>query len=227
MRIVLLGPPGAGKGSLAALIKERTGGIVHISTGDMLREEMKKNSQIGLQIKGLVEKGGLVSDEIVTKLVEYKITHDPQMAKGCLFDGFPRTTHQAQDLDRILTKVGKSLDFALFMETNLETILNRLTGRRVCRQCGALFHIKNKPPKKPGVCDVCGAELYQRSDDNEGTIRKRIQVYEISTKPIIDYYEAQGKLRRISGDKETVDVRDDLVKILNEESYQNQKSSGS
>ncbi len=226
MRIVLLGPPGAGKGSLAALIKERTG-IVHISTGDMLREEMKKSSQIGLQIKALVAKGALVSDEIVTRLVEYKVTHDPQMAKGYLFDGFPRTTQQAQDLDRILAKVGKPLDFALFMETNVEMILSRLMGRWVCRQCGALFHIKNRPPKKPGVCDVCGTELYQRSDDNKGIIRKRIQVYEISTKPIIDYYEAQGKLRRISGDKETVDVHDDLVKMINEESYQNQKSSGS
>lgn len=226
MRIVLLGPPGAGKGSLAALIKE-TMGIMSISTGDMLRQEMKKRSPLGVQIKGLVEKGVLVPDKIVTRLVEYKVTDDPQMAKGCLFDGFPRTTQQAQDLDRILAKVGKPLDFAFFMETSVEIILGRLTGRRVCRQCGALFHIKNRPPKKSGICNICGAELYQRSDDNEETIRKRIQVYEINTKPIIDYYEMQGKLRRISGDQATVDVRDDLVKMLNEESYQNQKPTGS
>ena len=224
MRIVLLGPPGAGKGSLAALVKEMTG-ILHISTGDMLREEMKKGSALGLEVKALIEKGSLVSDEIVTKIVEQKVISDPQLAKGYLLDGFPRTTQQAKDLDRMLAKLGKPLDFALCMETTLEIILTRLTGRRVCRKCGAVFHIKNVPPKKVGVCDSCEGELYQRSDDNEETIRKRIEVYETSTKPIIDYYLAQGKLKRISGDKETVDVRNDLMKMLDEDkSYQNQKS---
>ncbi|MBI3601660.1 MAG: adenylate kinase [Candidatus Omnitrophica bacterium] len=227
MRIVLLGPPGAGKGSLAGLIKDMMG-IVHISTGDMLREEMKKGTKLGLKIKGLVEKGALVPDEIVTELVEQKITRDPQLAKGYMFDGFPRTTQQAQELDRILVKVGKPLDFALYMEASLQMILTRLTGRRLCRQCGALFHLKNKPPQKVNVCDLCGGELYQRSDDNEQTIRKRMQVYETNTKLIIDYYAAQGKLRRVDGDKETIDVRDDLVTMLHEDkSYQNQRPSGS
>ncbi len=225
MRIVLLGPPGAGKGSLAAVIKEMMD-IIHISSGDILREEMKKGSKLGLEIKGLVEKGALVSDELITKLVEQKVSEDPKLSKGFALDGFPRTTHQAQELDHILAKLGKPLDFALCMDASLKVILTRLTGRRVCRNCGALFHIKTKQPKKPNLCDLCGGELYQRGDDNEDTIRKRMQVYEISTKPIIDYYAAQGKLKRINADRETEQVRSDLIKMLNEDkSYQNQKSS--
>ncbi len=224
MRCVLLGPPGAGKGSLAGIIKDMIG--VHISTGDMLREEMKKGSQLGLEIKSLIEKGALVSDEIVTKLVEQRVTNDPSLAKGYMLDGFPRTTQQAKDLDVILGKAGQPLDFVLCMEASLGLILTRLTGRRICRKCGAVFHMTNKPPKNSGVCDVCQGELYQRSDDNEETISKRMDVYETSTKPIIDYYAAQNKLIRINGDKETAELREDLIKILNEDkSYQNQKSS--
>lgn len=225
MRCVLLGPPGAGKGSLAGVLKEMKG-VVHISTGDMLRDEMKKESPLGLEIKELIQKGSLVSDEIVTRLVEQKVSTDPDLAKGYMLDGFPRTTQQAMDLDRILDKIGKPLDFVLCMEANTQLILTRLTGRRVCRKCGAVYHMTNKPPKKTDVCDACGGELYQRSDDNEVTIRKRIDVYELSTRPIIDYYERQGKLIRISGEKETEDVRVDLIKMLNEkEQHQDQKSS--
>lgn len=223
MRCVLLGPPGAGKGSLAGVVKEMMG-IMHISTGDMLRDEMKKGSPLGLEIKSLIEKGALVSDEIVTKLVESRVTTDPNLAKGFMLDGFPRTTQQAQDLDKILTKVGKPLDFVLCMDASIEVILKRLTGRRICRKCGAIFHIKSKPSKKGNACDLCEGELYQRSDDNEETIRRRMDVYETSTKPIIDYYEAQGKLIRISGEKETADVRNDLIKMLNEDN-QDQKPS--
>ena len=223
MRIVLLGPPGAGKGSLAGLIKEIMN-IAHISTGDMLREEMKKGSDLGLEIKGLIEKGALVSDEIVTRLVEQRVSGGD--VKDFMLDGFPRTVKQAEDLDTILVKAGKPLDFALNMEADIEIILMRLTGRRVCKKCGALYHLRNKPPKSPGVCDVCGGVLYQRSDDNEATIRTRMEVYETSTRPIVDYYAKTGRLKEISGNKETADVRDDLVKILNEDkkSHQAQKS---
>jgi adenylate kinase len=226
MRCVLLGPPGAGKGSLAGLVKDMMG-IAHISTGDMLREEMKRGSKLGLELKDLIEKGSLVPDEIITKLVEQKITTDPELAKGYMLDGFPRTTQQAQDLDQILARINQPLDFVLCMDAPLELILTRLTGRRVCRKCGALYHIKNKPSKKPNVCDACEGELYQRGDDNEETIRKRMAIYETSTKPIIEYYAAQGKLITISGEKETADVRNDLIKMLNEDKYQNQKSSRS
>ena len=144
MRIVLLGPPGAGKGSLAGLIKDMLQ-IAHISTGDMLREEMKKGSPLGLEIKGLIEKGALVSDEIVTRLVEQRVSgNDPDLTKGFMLDGYPRTVTQAKDLDGILGRLDKTLDFALNMDASIEIILLRLTGRRVCKKCGALFHLKNK-----------------------------------------------------------------------------------
>jgi adenylate kinase len=225
MRFVLLGPPGAGKGSLAGLIKDEMG-ILHISTGDMLRDEMKKGSQLGLQVKSLIEQGALVPDELITKLVEQKINTDQRINNGFMLDGYPRTTQQAQDLDKILARIDKPLDFVLCMNASLDLILTRLTGRRVCRKCGALFHIKNKPSRNPAVCDICGGELYQRADDNEETISKRMKVYDISTKPIIDYYTTQGKIKNFDGDKETVELRNDLIKMMNEDkSYKNQKSS--
>lgn len=216
MRIVLLGPPGAGKGSLAGVIKDMLH-IAHISTGDMLREEMKKGSSLGLEIKGLIEKGSLVSDEIVTRLVEQRLSsNDADLKTGYMLDGFPRTVQQAKDLDRILTRIGQPLDFALNMEASLDIILMRLTGRRVCKKCGALFHLRNKPSKVADVCDECGGVLYQRSDDNEATIVKRMDIYTQSTKPIVDFYAQTGRLKQVSGDKETAQVRDDLVRILNE-----------
>ena len=215
MRIVLLGPPGAGKGSLAGLIKDMTG-ITHISTGDMLREEMKKGSPLGIEIKGFVEKGALVPDEMVTRLVEEKVSHDPGLAKGYMLDGFPRTVKQAEDLDAMLAQAQKPLDFALYMRADLDIILKRLTGRRVCKTCGALYHLRNKPPKTQDVCDLCGGQVYQRSDDNEDTIRKRMDVYVTSTKPIIDYYARQKKLKEVDGNAETTDVRNHLVSILND-----------
>jgi adenylate kinase len=216
MRIVLLGPPGAGKGSLAGLVKGMLN-IAHISTGDMLREEMKKGSALGLEIKGLIEKGALVSDEIVTRLVEDRLTNDAQLAKGYMLDGFPRTVKQAQDLDAILAKANKPLDVAVSMEAGIEIILMRLTGRRVCKKCGALYHLRNKPSKVADVCDACGGPLYQRSDDNEETIRNRMDIYMTSTQPIVDYYAKTGRLKKIDGDKETADLAQDLVKLLNED----------
>ncbi len=205
MRIVLLGPPGAGKGSLAGLLKDHMH-LAHVSTGDMLREEIKKGTPLGLELKGIMTQGALVSDEMVTQLVAQRIGQDPQIKQGCMFDGFPRTVKQAQDLDSLLAKAGAPLDFALNMETDPDLILRRLAGRRVCRQCGALYHVRNKPPKQAGVCDVCGGELYQRADDNEETIKARMKVYQESTQPIIDYYARQGKLKILDGNKETVDL---------------------
>ena len=215
MRIVLLGPPGAGKGSLAGFIKGMTG-IAHISTGDMLREEMKRSSPLGVEIKGFVEKGALVPDDVVTRLVQEKVSHDPGLAQGYMLDGFPRTVKQAQDLDAMLAKAKKPLDFALYMRADLDIILMRLTGRRVCKTCGALYHLTNKPPRTQGVCDLCGGQVYQRSDDHEDTIRKRMDVYATSTKPIIDYYARQKKLKEVDGNAQTTDVRDHLISILND-----------
>ncbi|MBI4309059.1 MAG: adenylate kinase [Candidatus Omnitrophica bacterium] len=227
MRIVLLGPPGAGKGSLARVIKDMMG-IAHISTGDMLREEMKKGSPLGLEIKGLIAQGFLVSDEIVTRLVEQRLQNSRD-SKGFMLDGFPRTVAQAKDLDNILAEIGKPLDFALNMEADVDVILMRLTGRRVCRKCGALYHVRNKPPKAAGVCDLCGGELHQRCDDNEETIRKRMDVYMANTRPILAYYEQTGRLKKVDGNKGTPDLSDDLVKISNEDKkpYQDQNSGRS
>ena len=205
MKIVLLGPPGAGKGSLAGLLKEKYS-LAHISTGDMLREEIKKGTALGLEIKSIIAKGVLVSDELVTKLVEQRLLHDENLKNGYMLDGFPRTVKQAQDLDLILAKAKASLDFALDMEASPETLLNRLTGRRVCRKCGALFHTIYKQSLKSGVCDLCGGELYQRADDNEETIKERMQVYQTSTQPIIDYYGKQHKLKTVNANLETAEI---------------------
>ena len=213
MRVVLLGPPGAGKGSLAGLLKEEYS-LAHVSTGDMLREEIKKGTPLGVEIKALITKGALVSDELVTKLVEQRIQDDPALKNGFMLDGFPRTVKQAQDLDVILKKANAPLDYALNMEADSNLLLKRLTGRRVCRKCGALFHMTNKPPLKPGVCDACGGELYQRTDDNEETIKARMQVYQTSTQPIIDYYAKQHKLKKLDGNLETNDLAQALAALL-------------
>jgi len=213
MKVVLLGPPGAGKGSLAGLLKEKYH-LAHISTGDMLREEIKKGTTLGLEIKALITQGALVSDELVTKLVEQRIANDPEVKKGYMLDGYPRTVKQAQDLDAILAKAHAHLDYALNMEADSNLLLKRLTGRRVCRKCGALFHIINKPSKKQGVCDECGGELYQRTDDNEETIKARMQVYETSTQPIIDFYAKQQKLKKLDGNLETDKLCQSLATLL-------------
>jgi len=206
MRIVLLGPPGVGKGTLAGFLKEKYD-LAHISTGDMLREEIKKGSALGLEIKSVITSGALVSDELVTKLVQNKIEHDLDLKKGFMFDGFPRTVTQAVDLDAILAKVGAPLDFVLNLDADFDVLLKRMTGRRVCRKCGALFHTVTKPTLKPGICDLCGGEVYQRPDDNEKTIQARMEVYQQSTEPIINYYAKQNKIKKVDANLEAAEVR--------------------
>ena len=213
MRFVLLGPPGAGKGSVAALIKEKLA-VLHLSTGDMLREEIKKGSALGVEIKSLIEKGALVSDEVVTRLIKAKIIDDNSVINASyMLDGYPRTVNQAQDLDAMLANAQKPLDFVVNMEADMGVILKRLAGRRVCRKCGEIYHLTNKPSKKAGVCDACGGELYQRSDDNEETIKKRMDVYASSTQPIINYYAKQGKIKVLNGNLETIDLFNQFAAI--------------
>jgi adenylate kinase len=214
MNIVLLGAPGAGKGTLAGAVKDQLG-VHHISTGDLIRAEIKAGSAIGLEIKRYVESGGLVPDEVVTRMIELKVEATAADNKGYMFDGFPRTSAQAMDLDKVLLKSGLTIDLALYMEASVDVVLQRLTGRRVCRKCGALFHLTNMPSRKAGVCDACGGELYQRADDNEETIKKRMSVYNEQTKPIIDFYKAQGKLKTVNADGGAEDVRKALLQILN------------
>jgi adenylate kinase len=213
MRIVLLGPPGVGKGTLADHLKEKYR-LAHVSTGDMLRTESKKDSPLGREIKGVMEKGALVSDELVTKLVEETVLHTIDLSKGFMFDGFPRTVQQAQDLDKILDRVKAPLDFVLSLEADVEVLIKRMTGRRVCRKCGALYHVTYKPSKLAGICDVCGGEVYQRADDNEKTIQARMQVYNQATAPIIEFYAKQHKLRKIDANVEAADVRRAVADLL-------------
>lgn len=213
MNVILLGPPGAGKGTLAHLVKQSTS-MAHLSTGDILREEMKNETDLGKEAKNFVESGQLVPDELVTKLIAHRVTSNGQDSDGFMFDGFPRTTGQAEDLTGILEGIKKPLDYALYMESTLPVIIQRLSGRRVCRKCGHVYHIKNRPPKKEGICDQCDGELYQRADDNEETIRKRMDVYLQNTKPIIEYYERQGMLRKLDGDKEAEDLLNELMKLF-------------
>ena len=213
MNVILLGPPGAGKGTLAALLKEEIS-LLHISAGDILREEMKGKTKIGQEVKKLVDAGKLVPDEVVTKLIDKRIS---KAQKGFMLDGFPRTTVQAKALDKIFKKNKQLLDYALYLEATLPVIIQRLTGRRVCRQCGALFHMQNKQPLKDGVCDQCGGALYQRADDNEETIKTRMGVYLKSTKPIIDYYRKQKKLITLNADKDSEQLlKEDLSGLLND-----------
>jgi len=212
MRLVLLGPPGAGKGTLAGFLNKELD-IPHVSTGDILREEMKNNTPLGQEVKKYVESGGLVPDEVVIKLIKNKFSNG-EVDKGYMLDGFPRTEVQAKDLDAILTILDKPVDYAVYLDASLPVVIERLTGRRICRSCSAIFHIKNNPPKKEGVCDECGGEIYQRPDDNEETIRTRMDVYLENTKPVIDYYNAQGKLKKVDADKDSQEVQENLMKIF-------------
>jgi len=216
MRIVILGSPGVGKGTIAGMIKDKLG-ISHISTGDILREELKKDSELGREIKACVQNGKLVPDEIITRIVDNKfMLEKEQLKKGFILDGFPRTQAQAEDLNKILEKAGITLDFALYMKAAMSTILTRITGRRVCRKCGALYHIKALPPKVKNTCDKCGGELYQRSDDNAETIKTRIKIYNDSTKPVIDFYKKQKRLRILDANKESTEIFQDLMASVNE-----------
>lgn len=209
----MLGPPGVGKGTLADHLKQQYH-LAHISTGDMLREENKKDSSLGREIKSLMEKGALVPDELVTQLVKGKIEHGLDVNKGFLFDGFPRTVKQAQDLDSILACAQAPLDFVLNMEADFDVLLQRLTTRRVCRKCGALFNVVFKPTKQEGICDLCGGPVILRADDNEKTIRARMEVYTQATMPIIDYYAKQHKLKKVDSNLEAAEVRRVVAAML-------------
>ncbi len=197
MNIILLGPPGAGKGTQAKMLID-TYQIPQISTGDILRAAVKEGTPLGKEAKGYMDKGELVPDSVVIGIVEERI-QEPDCKKGYMLDGFPRTVPQAKALDAMLQKLESEIDHVVSIEVANEELIKRLTGRRTCRECGAGFHIMFDPPKQEGVCDKCGGELYQRDDDNEATVRSRLQVYDSQTKPLIDYYQGQEKIRPIDG----------------------------
>ncbi len=197
MNLILLGPPGAGKGTQAKKLVSELG-IPQISTGDMLREAVKAGSPMGLKAKSYMDSGGLVPDEVVVGIVEERIQQQ-DCAKGFMLDGFPRTTAQADALSEMMQKKGIRLDHVVCLEADKEELVRRLSGRRTCRQCMAPYHVEFNPPAKEGVCDRCGGELYQRDDDKEEAIRARLVTYEKQTQPLISYYQSRGLLRLVHG----------------------------
>ncbi|MFA6723777.1 MAG: nucleoside monophosphate kinase [Lentisphaeria bacterium] len=192
---VFLGPPGAGKGTLGELFSRRMG-LVHISTGALLREEMSSGSELGLQVKDLISKGGLVSDQIVSAMIAKRLSQPDVLRQGCLLDGYPRTAAQADSLQEILNENQRSLEAAVLIDAERQLLVTRLSARRVCsnKDCGAIYNVQTKPPLKEGVCDRCSSALYQRSDDSEQTARERLRVYEEQTAPLIEYYRQRQLL---------------------------------
>ena len=212
MNIIFLGPPGAGKGTQAKVLVEKYG-IPQISTGDMLREHVAKGTDLGLKAKEYMEKGQLVPDEIILSMVKERLSQDDAQ-KGFILDGFPRTVAQAEALDKLLEEMGKKIEYVLALIVPDEELVTRLTGRRTCKNCGMMYHIKFKPPKVEGKCDACGGELYQRPDDNEETVRNRLKVYHEQTAPLIEYYRKKGVLFEVDGNKSIEEITQQLINIL-------------
>lgn len=194
--IILLGGPGAGKGTLADFIKRQTD-YSHVSTGDMLRSAIQVGTPVGLEAKSFMDAGKLVPDAVILRIIEERISKEPASARF-MFDGFPRTIDQAKGLDQLFEKQGGKINHVFNLVVEREVLLRRLTGRRICKSCAAVYHMTSRPPKKEGVCDVDAGELYQRPDDSEATILNRLEVYEKQTAPLIAYYRQQNLLRDIA-----------------------------
>ncbi|MDD5019499.1 MAG: adenylate kinase [Candidatus Omnitrophica bacterium] len=209
MRLILFGPPGAGKGTQAKLMIEAFG-LPHISTGDILRSEVKNNTELGKKAKAYMESGKLVPDTLVTEMVKSRLSSS-DVKNGFILDGFPRTEGQARSLDNILPG---GIDRAIYLETSEDVVVQRLTGRRVCPKCGTNYHLKNMPPKKDMICDQCQVGLYQRPDDNEATVKNRLHVYLQESEGVLGYYRVQGKLENVSGDLDSKDVFSVIQKII-------------
>ena len=211
MRIILLGPPGAGKGTQSKKLAEKLG-LSHISTGDILRKNVKEGTALGKEAKDYMEKGLLVPDELVAKMLKDRF-EEPDIKKGFILDGYPRALTQAKTLDDILNSKKIGIDLVIYLDTSDAVIIQRLTGRLVCSVCGANFHIKNMPPKVKGACDKCKGSLYQRTDDKEETVRKRIEVYKNEVASLIGYYEAGGKLHSLPADGDPDIVLNQIVEL--------------
>ncbi|MBQ3286792.1 MAG: adenylate kinase [Firmicutes bacterium] len=214
MKIVLLGPPGAGKGTQAEVLTKKLL-VPHISTGDMFRAAIKNGTAMGIEAKSYMDRGQLVPDEVTVGIIKDRIAQS-DCSGGFLLDGFPRTIAQAEALDKLLEDKG-GLDAVLNISVPLEKLVERLTGRRMCRKCGAIYHMLYNAPAKEGVCDACGGELYQRDDDKLETVTNRLDVYEAQTAPLIGFYEQQGKLFTVNGDQPINAVLADLGKALGQD----------
>jgi len=211
---VLLGPPGAGKGTQAKRLAEAAG-VPHVASGDLFRRHQDSGTALGTLAKSYMEKGELVPDELVIQMVLDRI-QEPDAREGYILDGFPRTLEQARALDMALAKEGATIDRAPLMEVGTEELVRRLSGRWVCSRCQTPYHEQMAPPKQPGICDVCGGELYQRQDDRQEAVRRRLAVYEQQTAPLVDYYGRQGKLRRVNGQQAIDQVTADLLRTVQE-----------
>jgi adenylate kinase len=212
VNLVLMGLPGAGKGTQAEQIVEKFG-IPHISTGDMFRAAMKEGTELGLQAKSYMDKGELVPDEVTIGIVRERLSKD-DCKKGFLLDGFPRTVPQAEALENILTQLDKKLDYVINIDVDHEILMERLTGRRICKSCGATYHLVFNPPAKEGICDRCGGELYQRADDNAETVKNRLEVNMKQVQPLLDFYKEKGYLRNIDGQRDIDVVFADIAELL-------------
>jgi len=203
-----MGPPGSGKGTQAEFLTEKLN-IPHISTGDMFRKAIEEETKLGKKAKEYLDSGSLVPDDITVGIVRERLEH-PDCEGGFLLDGFPRTVVQAEALDEILKDMGSSIDAVINIQVSREELIRRLTGRRICRECGATYHVIFNPPKVENTCDKCGGELYQRKDDTEETIVNRLEVYKQQTEPLIEYYENKGLLKNINGNQSIREVHAEI-----------------
>ncbi|MBQ1172920.1 MAG: adenylate kinase [Lachnospiraceae bacterium] len=214
MKIVMLGAPGAGKGTQAKMIAEKYG-IPHVSTGDIFRANIKNGTELGKEAKQYMDQGKLVPDELTVKILLDRVAQD-DCKNGYVLDGFPRTIPQANVLDEALTKLGDKIDYAINVDVPDENIINRMGGRRACVACGATYHVVYNAPKTEGICDVCGKELIIRDDDQPETVKNRLNVYHEQTQPLIDFYEEKGVLKSVDGTVDMKDVFAAIVEILGE-----------
>lgn len=208
MKIIMLGAPGAGKGTQAKMIAEKYQ-VPHVSTGDIFRANIKNGTELGMEAKKYMDQGLLVPDELTVKILLDRVAQ-ADCANGYVLDGFPRTIPQAQVLDEALTKLGEKIDYAINVDVPDENIVRRMSGRRACLKCGATYHIEHIPPKTEGICDTCGSELVLREDDKPETVLNRLKVYHDQTQPLIDFYTAKGVLKSVDG---TVDMKDVFAAI--------------
>ena len=212
MRLLIMGAPGAGKGTQAVFIKNAYN-IPHISTGDMFRNAIKNATPLGVMAKSYIDKGQLVPDSVTIGLVKERLAQ-ADCANGFILDGFPRNLYQAEELDKLLAELGVKLDACLNIDVDQSVLTKRIVGRRVCPKCGASFHIENLKPKVEGICDYCGAELIQRKDDTLETVTPRLEVYNTSTAPLLDYYKKQGILKSVDGEGEVEQIFANIKKTL-------------
>ena len=212
MKMILVGPPGAGKGTQAKRITERLN-IPQISTGDMFRAAVKDGTEMGLKAKEYMDKGALIPDEVVIGVVKERV-EKPDCIGGFILDGFPRTLDQARALDSLLKDMGEGIDHVVVIDVPDDDLVRRLSGRRTCRNCGYMYHVEFNPPKKPGICDKCGGELYQRDDDKEETIRNRLKTYHAQTEPIINFYSKKGLVRKIDGTGSMKEVEEEIKREI-------------